>query len=105
MKKIFLWILGIAAFLFVAVAAIGFYKFNILADDIYVQTQSGSIVKYNDIIQVTSSIIPLSSVVNTIGGDYVEVNNIVPAGVSPHGFDLSARKMAEVENSQIVFLV
>lgn len=55
-------------------------------------------------IGVTSSIIPLSSVINTIGWDYVEVNNIVPAGVSPHGFDLSAKQMVQIEDSEIVFL-
>lgn len=55
-------------------------------------------------ILVASSIIPLSSVINTIGWDYVEVNNIVPAWVSPHGFDLSAKQMVQVEESDIVFL-
>lgn len=55
-------------------------------------------------ISVSSSIIPLSSVINTIGGDYVEVHNIIPAGVSPHGFDMSARDMAKLEKSEIVFM-
>ncbi len=54
--------------------------------------------------RVSSSIIPLSSVINTIGWDYVEVNNIVPAGVSPHGFDLSAQQMVDIEKSAVVFL-
>ncbi len=55
-------------------------------------------------IQVTTSIVPLSSLVNTIGWDYIELNNIVPAGVSPHGFDMSAKQMARVQDSEIVFL-
>ncbi len=59
----------------------------------------------NPQLQVTSSIIPLSSVIHSIGWDYVEVNTIVPAGVSPHGFDLSARQMVEIEKSDIVFLL
>ena len=56
-------------------------------------------------IQVTSSIIPISSIIKNIGGEYVEVNTIVPAGVSPHGFDMSARQMIEVEKSERIFLV
>ena len=52
---------------------------------------------------VTSSIIPLSSAVEAIGGDYVDVNNIIPAWVSPHGFDMSAKQRAIVEDAEIVF--
>lgn len=59
----------------------------------------------NPQLQVTSSIIPLSSLINSVGWEYVSVNTIVPAGVSPHGFDLSARQMVEVEKSDIIFLV
>ena len=59
----------------------------------------------NEKLLVTASIIPLASVINTIGGDAVEVNTIVPAGVSPHGFDLSAKQMVTIEDSQRIFLV
>lgn len=55
-------------------------------------------------IAISSSIIPLSSVINTIGGEYVEVDNIIPAGVSPHGFDMSAKAMARLEDAEIVFM-
>jgi zinc transport system substrate-binding protein len=58
----------------------------------------------NEKVQVSSSIIPLSSVINAVGGEYVEVENIVPAGVSPHGFDLSAKQMASISESKIIFL-
>jgi len=56
-------------------------------------------------ILVASSIVPLSSVVSSVGWDFVEVENIVPAGVSPHGFDLSAQKMAQVSKSEKVFMI
>ena len=52
---------------------------------------------------VTSSIVPISSVVRTIGWQYVEVENIIPAGVSPHGFDMSAQQRAKIEDAEIVF--
>jgi len=55
--------------------------------------------------QVSASIIPLASIINRVGGDYVEVQTIVPAGVSPHGFDLSARKVAEMSDDQAIFMI
>jgi len=58
-----------------------------------------------EIISVSSSIVPISSVINTIGWEYVDVNTIVPAGVSPHGFDLSARDAVAIENSEVTFLI
>lgn len=33
------------------------------------------------------------------------MQNLVPAGVSPHGFDLSAKKMAELSKSEKVFML
>lgn len=56
-------------------------------------------------ISVSSSIVPVSSVINAIGWEYVNVNTIVPAGVSPHGFDLSAKDVVALENSDITFLI
>lgn len=59
----------------------------------------------NNIIQVSSSIIPISSIINTIGWEFVEVHTIVPAWVSPHGFDLSAKDVVSLEDSDITFLL
>ena len=56
-------------------------------------------------ISVTSSIIPISSVINAIGGDFVKVNTIIPAGVTPHAFDLSTKDVVALEESEITFLV
>ena len=59
----------------------------------------------NEKFLVTASIIPLASVINTIGGDAIEVNTIVPAGISPHGFDISAKQMVAITKSERVFMV
>lgn len=56
-------------------------------------------------IEVSASIVPIASLVNTIGGKYVDAQAIVPAGVSPHGFDLSARQMSELSDDQVVFML
>jgi len=57
------------------------------------------------VISVTSSIVPIASVVNAVGGEYVDVNTIVPAGVSPHGFDLSAQDVVAIKESEIAFII
>lgn len=53
-------------------------------------------------IQVISTIVPLASLVETIGGEYIETSSLVPAGRSPHGFDLSPKQLVEIKNSDLV---
>lgn len=105
MKKVLIWIFWILCFFIISVVAAWLYKFNYTNDDIYVETSSGSIVQLNDIIQLSSSIVPISSALEAIGGDYVEVYTIIPAGVSPHGFDLSAKDMVQISESQKIFMI
>jgi len=59
----------------------------------------------DEAISVSASIVPIASVINTVGWEYVDVNTIVPAGVSPHGFDLSAQDVVALENSEITFVI
>ncbi len=53
-------------------------------------------------IRIQTSIIPLASITNYIGGDFVEVNSLVPAWVSPHGYDLKPVQMIEIEKSDLI---
>jgi zinc transport system substrate-binding protein len=53
-------------------------------------------------IKIETSIIPLASLTNYIGGDFVKVNSIVPAWVSPHGYDLKPEQMIEIEKSELI---
>lgn len=53
-------------------------------------------------IQVETSIIPLASLVNYIGWDFVEVNSLVPAWVSPHGFDLKPEQMVQIDKADLI---
>jgi len=68
-------------------------------------TEEAATGTWKQIIKVSSSIVPISSVVNAIGWEYVSVNTIVPAGVSAHGFDLSAKDVVALENSEITFII
>lgn len=56
-------------------------------------------------IKVSSSIIPISSIVNYIWENEVEVENIIPAWVSPHDFELTPQNLVALEKSQVVFSI
>lgn len=102
MKKYIIRIL-LALVSVVAIIAIAWYiKFNIIQDDIYVETSSWKVVKYNDIVKIETSIIPLASLANYIGWDFVEVSSLVPAWVSPHGFDLKPEQMVQIDKADLI---
>ena len=102
MKKLIIWIVATLAFIITIIWVAWYIKFNVLNDDIYVETNSWSLVKYNDIIKVETSIVPLASLTNYIGGDFVEASSIVPAWVSPHGYDLKPEQMVDISKSDLV---
>lgn len=102
MKKLILWIIITIISIITLVWIAWFIKFNLLNDDIYVETNSWSVVKYNDIIKIETSIIPLASLTNYIGWGFVEVKSIVPAWVSPHGYDLKPEQMVDIAESDLV---
>ena len=56
-------------------------------------------------IKVSASLVPLASILNVIGWEYVEVNTIIPPGVSPHWFDVSPRQVQSIADSEAVFIV
>jgi zinc transport system substrate-binding protein len=47
-------------------------------------------------LQVYTSIYPLSDFAKKIGGDHVQVTNLVPPGVQPHDYELSPRDMTRL---------
>lgn len=53
-------------------------------------------------LKIITSIIPLASIANYIGGEYVEVKSLLPAWVSPHGFDLKPNQMIDIEKSDLI---
>ncbi len=54
--------------------------------------------------QITTSFYPLSYLVERIGGEYVTVVTLTPAGVEPHEFEPNARSLAELSNQQLILL-
>lgn len=53
-------------------------------------------------LQITTSIIPLASIANYIGWDYVEAKSLVPVWVSPHWFDIKPNQMVDIEKSDLI---
>lgn len=54
-----------------------------------------------DKLSVVTSIYPIYDFTCNIGGDYVEVINLVPAGVEPHDFELSTGDMRLLEQADV----
>lgn len=67
-------------------------------------TWTSTIVE-NKKIKIVSSINPITSIVNYIWWEEVESENIVPAWVSPHHFELTPQNLVALENAQIVFSI
>ena len=57
--------------------------------------------KEPDKISVVTTIYPMQDFVTQIGGDKVEVINLVPAGVEPHDFELTTGDMGLLEQAQM----
>ncbi|HAS84825.1 MAG TPA: hypothetical protein DCS23_01980 [Candidatus Yonathbacteria bacterium] len=53
-------------------------------------------------IQIVTSFYPLSHIVKGIGGNLVDVRNLVPAGVEPHDFEPSSRDLVEIGNADAI---
>lgn len=58
--------------------------------------------KEKEKISVVTTIYPMYDFVNKIGGDKVEVVNLVPAGIEPHDFELSTKDMELLEQSEML---
>jgi len=55
-------------------------------------------------ITVTASFYPLAFLAKRIGGEYVDVVNLTPAGAEPHGFEPTTKDMSIVEKSNLLIM-
>ncbi len=56
-------------------------------------------------LQVAATIFPLVDIIRHVSGDSVKVMQILPAGASPHTFDLSPGKIKELQKARIIFKI
>lgn len=54
-----------------------------------------------DKIQVITTIFPLYDFAKQIGGDYVSVKSLIPAGVDSHHFEPTAKEMVQLNNADL----
>ena len=59
----------------------------------------------NDKIGVLVTIVPQAEMVEYIGGEYVDVTIMVPAGESPHSFEPTPKQMKKVAEAEAYFKV
>ncbi len=64
-------------------------------------TESNSISDENQRIKVVSSFFPLYDFVRMIGGDHVNVTNMVPAGVEPHDWTPKSQDMKLISEADL----
>lgn len=56
----------------------------------------------NNKINIVASFYPLSNIALVVGGNLVNVHNLVPSGVEPHDFEPSSRDYVDIGNSDIL---
>ncbi|WP_273717013.1 metal ABC transporter solute-binding protein, Zn/Mn family, partial [Alkalihalobacillus pseudalcaliphilus] len=60
-----------------------------------------SIAEEDDILTVYTTIFPLQDFAQKIGGEFVEVHNMIPAGADAHTYDPSAKDMIDVAEGDV----
>lgn len=55
-------------------------------------------------IKVVTSFYPLYEIAKRVGGDYIDLKNLVPAGAEPHDYELTPKDIASITESQILLV-
>ncbi|WNF37857.1 zinc ABC transporter substrate-binding protein [Bacillaceae bacterium IKA-2] len=58
-------------------------------------------IEEKEVLQVYTTIFPLMDFTKKIGGEYVEVKNIVPVGADAHSFEPTPQTMVDVSNAHL----
>lgn len=64
--------------------------------------ENDDIKNTNEKIEIVTSIIPLASISNYIGWDFVDAKSLIPAWVSAHGFDLKPNQLIDIAKSDLI---
>jgi zinc transport system substrate-binding protein len=55
-------------------------------------------------LQIVASVLPMADFARQVGGDRVRVETLIPAGASPHTYDLTAAQMKAVARARVLIL-
>lgn len=56
-------------------------------------------------IKVVATIFPISDIAKRVGGDLIDVQTILPAGASPHTFELSPTQIRDISRADLVVCI
>lgn len=56
-------------------------------------------------IKVAATIFPISDIIKNVAGDKIEVINILPAGASPHTFEVTPKQIKELADVKVIFMI
>jgi zinc transport system substrate-binding protein len=70
-----------------------------------VSCQKNNIETDNFKLKIETSIVPLASIANYIWGNFVEAHSIIPAWISPHGFDPKPQNMVDIQNADLIVFI
>ncbi len=62
-------------------------------------------ISRGDRIFVVTSIYPLADFAQNVGGDFVYISNVVPAGAEPHDYEPSPREVAQLLEADVIIQV
>lgn len=62
------------------------------------------LIGLSDKIKVSTSFYPLYFLASTIGGDKVDITNIVPSGAEPHDYEPTSQDMVKMESSRLIII-
>jgi len=89
-------ILSILSLIVVIVVALGIFS---------VLSKKENKPKYSGQFVIAGTIFPISDIAHRIAGEKIVVHTIIPAGVSPHTFELSPLQMKELESVDVIFSI
>lgn len=59
----------------------------------------------SDQVSVATTIFPLADIARNIAGDNINIIQVLPPGTSPHTYNLTPQKLAEIQNASALFAI
>ncbi len=69
------------------------------------QNSTSSRSNTSDNLTVAATIFPLADIVQHVGGEQVEVIQLVPPGASPHSYEVTPQQVAQLQNTRALFII
>lgn len=57
------------------------------------------------VITIATTIFPLADIAKNVGGDRVNVVQLLPSGATPHSYDLTPGQVAELSKAKVLFVI